>query len=41
LCDSGQRGATVTIEIESSLFLIDRTTLEACCEFKNEGPGLY
>jgi hypothetical protein len=41
LCDSGQSGATVTIEIDLSLFLIDRRTFETCCKFKWEGQGFY
>jgi hypothetical protein len=36
--DSGQSGPTVTIEADLSLFLIDGSTFEACCKFKNE-PG--
>jgi hypothetical protein len=41
LCDSGQSGATVTIEVDLSLFLIDRKTFETCCKFMNEGIGFY
>jgi hypothetical protein len=37
LCDSGQRGETITIEVDLSLLLIDRKTFETCCKFKNEG----
>jgi hypothetical protein len=37
-CDSGQRGSTITIEADTILFLVDRSTFEACCEFRNE-PG--
>ena len=35
--DMGQRGATVTIEADSSLFLVDRTTFKTCCKFRNAG----
>ena len=37
-CDNGQHGATLTIELESSLYLMEWSTFETgCCKFKNEG----
>jgi hypothetical protein len=41
LCDFGQSGATVAIEVDLSLFLIDRRTFETCCKFNSEGQGFY
>jgi hypothetical protein len=35
--DLGQRGPTVTIEVDASLFLVDRTTFKTCCKFRNQG----
>jgi hypothetical protein len=40
VCDSGQTGDTVTIEFEDSLLLVDRSTFERCCKWKNEGVPL-
>jgi hypothetical protein len=31
--EMGQDGPTVTIEADKSLFLLDRSTFKACCEF--------
>ena len=39
--DSGQTGPTVTIETGMSLFLVDRSTFETCCKFKNQGSGAF
>ena len=36
-CEMGQRGPTVTIEADLSLFLVDRSTFETCCEWHNSG----
>jgi hypothetical protein len=33
--EMGQAGPTVTIEVDASLFLVDRSTFETCCKFKN------
>jgi hypothetical protein len=41
LCDTGQTGAIVTIEVDKSLFLIGRPTFETCCKFKNEGAPFF
>jgi hypothetical protein len=35
--DMGQRGATITIEADASLFLVDLTTFKTCCKFRNAG----
>jgi hypothetical protein len=35
--DMGQRGPMVTIEVDASLFLVDKTTFKTCCKFKNVG----
>lgn len=35
--DMGQRGLTVTIEADASLFLVDLTTFRICCKFRNAG----
>jgi hypothetical protein len=40
LYDIGQTRASITIEFEWSLFLVERSVFEACCHFKNEGPPL-
>jgi hypothetical protein len=37
ICDTGQTGATLTFEFETSVFLVDRSTFKRCCIFKNEG----
>jgi hypothetical protein len=39
-CDTGQAGQTVTIEVDNTLFLVDRPTFSSSCIFKNEGPPL-
>jgi hypothetical protein len=41
LCDTGQNSENVTIEVDKSLFLVERRTLEACCKFKNEGAPFF
>jgi hypothetical protein len=37
----GQAGPTITIEADTSLFLIDRSTFKACCKLKNHGTAGY
>jgi hypothetical protein len=37
--EMSQGGPTVTIEADSSLFLVDRTTFKTCCKFRNAGSG--
>jgi hypothetical protein len=44
-CDSARPGENVVIEVDVSseaalLFLVDRATFKACCEWKNEGAPL-
>jgi hypothetical protein len=39
--EMSQRGPTVTIEVEASLFLVDRETFKKCCKFKNVGGSAY
>jgi hypothetical protein len=39
--EMGQRGPTVTIEVDASLFLVDRTIFKTCCKFKNAGGSAY
>ncbi|HXX21105.1 MAG TPA: hypothetical protein VEJ46_17010 [Candidatus Acidoferrum sp.] len=34
LCDPEQNDAKVVIEFDEFLFLVDRSTFEACCVFK-------
>jgi hypothetical protein len=41
LCESGQTGATVTIEADKSFFLVDRQTFETSCVSKNEGTPFF
>ena len=36
LCDDGQREPTVTIEFEGSQFLLDSSTFEQCCKFRDQ-----
>ena len=36
LFDTGQTGATVTIEAEKTVFLVDHSVFETCCTFKGE-----
>jgi len=36
LYDTGQTGAIITIEVDKSLFLVDRSIFETCCTFKGE-----
>ncbi len=38
-CDSGRKGPTLTIEADTILFLVDRSTFDRSCKFKNEGGG--
>jgi hypothetical protein len=35
----GQPDGTVTIEIEKSLFAVERSIFEACCKWKNDGAA--
>ena len=37
LSDPGQGDGNVTIEIEKSLFVVERSIFEACCKRKNDG----
>jgi hypothetical protein len=39
--DTDQTGPTVIVEADMTLFLIDRSTFKACCEFKNEPGSAY
>jgi len=34
---TGQVGATVSIEVDVPLFLVDRTMFRICCKFRNSG----
>jgi hypothetical protein len=36
-CETDQTGATITIEAEMSLFLVDRSIFDSCCKFRNAG----
>ena len=36
LYDTGQTGATVTIEVDKTLFLVDHSVFETCCTFKGD-----
>jgi hypothetical protein len=36
-CDPALSGETVIIEVDEFLFLTDRSTFKACCQWKNEG----
>jgi hypothetical protein len=40
MCDTGQAGTTILIELNGLSFLVERATFKDCCEFKNEGPPL-
>jgi hypothetical protein len=33
-CDTGQAGTTVTIEADTILFVVDRSTFKVCCKFR-------
>ena len=35
--ESGLNSETVTIEIENSFFVIERSTLDACCKRRTDG----
>ena len=35
----GQGGPTVLIEADASLFLVELSTFQTCCKFKNTGGG--
>ena len=37
--DTSQVGPTVTIEADMSVFLVDRSTIETCCEPNYIGPS--
>jgi hypothetical protein len=37
LCDTGQEGPTIAIELEWSLFFLERSVFKDCCRWKNEG----
>jgi len=37
LFHTGQAGSTITIEVDSSLYLVERSIFKTCCRFKNEG----
>ena len=41
LCDPGQADGTVTIEIQKSLFLVERSIFETCCKWKNDGAAPF
>jgi hypothetical protein len=36
-CDSGQHAPTILVEADMTLFLVDRSTFDSCCKWKNEG----
>ena len=36
-CDPAVSGETVIIEADEFLFLTDRSSFKACCQWKNEG----
>jgi len=36
LYHTGQTGATITIEVDKTLFLVDHSVFETCCTFKGE-----
>jgi len=42
-CDAGETDPTgpilMMIEADTSLYLVDRSTFDACCEFKSPGNG--
>jgi hypothetical protein len=42
VCDAQSRGgdASVTLEIDATLFLVERSIFKKCCVFKNEGAPL-
>jgi hypothetical protein len=37
LSDSGHSDGTVTIEMDKSLFVVERSIFETCCKRSNEG----
>ena len=41
LCDTGQNGEIMTIEVDTALFLVERPIFKECCKFKNEGSPIF
>lgn len=39
--DSGQFGPNFTIEADLTLYVVDRSTFESCCKFRNEPGSAY
>jgi hypothetical protein len=40
VCDPARPGASVVLEKDGYLYLVDRVTFKACCKWKNEGGSL-
>ena len=41
-CDAKRNstGATITVEVDAAIFLVDRSILETCCRIENVGGPL-
>jgi len=38
-CDTGQTGSILTIDADSSLFLVDRSTFKTCCKVMHQSAA--
>jgi hypothetical protein len=41
LCDTGQKGRTILVEIDKQSLLAETTSFKACCILMNEGAPFF